>query len=1117
MPSIFVRTRHGRPPVRLPLAKWTFIRRFVAGSIALFLLLLTHQLVWSAFSNLTFKLSGRTLWMFAEDLAGNRPSLVPSNGAAPPVATSDSQVAIRVVAPADRIVDVRQNNAPLHFQRQATGGSTTRVDLRKGLNTFLATSRKNGEQYPSDRAELFIVYHPLQPAAPWILGGAINSAFAQVVGFGEPDSTVTIDTRYSLPVIVDRAGSFSAILSSDIGNSRPPEAFTLRLRGPNGPSLYQPNGVQLDPAQHGFQFASPNRTLSRQLHIQIGPDSFKLSFKASIPVDTDLFEAASRSHDAARLLRDAVGVCLMGAHDASLSWLSCYPGSDDSPLLPPFLWAVGGAIDVQFEHAPGPYPIELAFQPVTAIARLFPTLPGDELRVETDPALPLSVAAPGCRHDGNVVVCGPGPESGSLPLAFGQILLAGRQTPQPMPVETGPSPYTQSPAGPSNPQGNRPLDRLYQLEAMFGENIRGMFRQLLAAIPFLVLLWILRHYPLPKPAHTRTIRAVTLTFLTLHLSFLALSLFNVFLGPRSIAFIHDLGGQTFEDLSRVLQSATYIQPFAVIGMVLLIGPLFQAFRRRSPAQPPSILRVLLRGVAWLLFWAIAAAAPAAVIWARIRTDNAPLLVSIPVLAAVLVGGLLVLWFVLFWLLRTMFRIPIDVRDAVPASWGMLILPLIPLIADALNGTFRHGIATWAGIYPYVLPERASPYVSSLLVAVLGAVLLFHTGKLTLRLTNHTGAWRWVRSRNPLLLLLPLFVVSLPVGNSPFETNVFTVTSLFSFVGWFLPYAIVIGALVYVRDSNPEGLFQLTTGEIATGALVFAWYVSGHGASILFIPVPFLIAWYIFRYWLIVPEQPAAQPVTGSVLSRFINERRARSRVEDLQKGLDKKFSQGDLEFSVYKTRLDEAEHDAKYAAAALLNEAGTLTPRVFARGAEPDPWSNAAVAVRYGSIIAVPFMVLTLVRILQNSTNSLFPLVDLIYALVFSVTSWLLIAALFGYFYHLIRGRNGFEKALAFSLAVVLPSIPLRLIAGELPVDSAQLLDMVEVMAFVLVLALTAFDWRVLQKYRHGWRELFTVYGLASAAYGSTIALAVASSLGGKELLPTIWKFLQGLAGPVSG
>ena len=447
---------------------------------------------------------------------------------------------------------------------------------------------------------------------------------------------------------------------------------------------------------------------------------------------------------------------------------------------------------------------------------------------------------------------------------------------------------------------------------------------------------------------------------------------------------------------------------------------------------------------------------------------------------------------------------------------MLILPLIPLIADALDGAFRHVVATRAGIYPYLLPDRASPYVSSLLVAALGAALLFQTGKLTLRLTNHTGAWRWVRSRNSLLLLVPLFVISLPVVNSPLETNVFTVTSLFSFVGWFLPYAIVIGALVYIRDSNPEDVFQLTAGEIATGALIFAWYVSGHGASILFVPVPFLIAWYIFRYWLIVPGQPAAAPVSGSVLSRFINERRARSRVEDLQKGLDKKFGQGDLEFSVYKTRLDEAEKDAKYAAAALLNEAGTLTPSVFARGAEPGPWSNAKVAVRYGSIIAMPFMVLTLVRVVQNTTDSRFPIVDLIYALVFSVASWLLIAGLFGYFYHLIRGCDGFQKALTFSFAVVLPSIPLRLIAGELPVDSVQLLDIVEVFAFVLVLALAGFDLRMLQKYRHGWRELFTVYGLASAAYGSTIALAVASSLGGKELLPAIWKFLQGLAAPGS-
>ena len=1106
-------------PARLTFPKWTFVRKFVAGSIALFLLLLTHQLVWSAFSNLTVKLSGRTLWMFAEDAGGNRPTLVQS-GAAALVATK-SPAAIRIVAPADRVLDVRQNNAPLYFPRLATGGSIAEANLRKGRNTFRATSRKDTEQYPSDRAELTIVYHSPRPAAPWILGGVVtleNSLpVAQVVGFGEPDSMVTVFTRYSLPVPVDRAGSFSAIVSRDMGDSLSPGAFALRLTEPPAPSPLLPTGVQLDPAKHGFQFASPNRTLSRRLDIRIGPDSLKLSFKATIPVETDLLDVADLALSAARLLRDTVGVCLVGAPDAGLSWFSCDSEWAAAPILSPGLFATAaGVIDFQFEQPLGPDPIDLFFAPDTAIARLFPTLPGDELRVETDTKLPLQIAAQGCRRDGNVLVCGPDPEAGAPPLAPGRILMAGNPAPQHMPVVTGSAPNDQRRAGPAQRQGGRPLDRLYQFEALFGENIREVIHRLLAAIPFLVLLWILRRYPLPKPAHTRTIRAVTLTFLTFNLSYPALSMFNVFLGGPSIAFIRDLGGDTFQNLSRVLQSATYIQPFTVIGMVLLIGPLFRAFRRRSPADAPRGLRALLGGMGWLCFWAAAAAAPAAVVWARMWTDPAPVPDAIPVLATVLAGGFLILWFVLFWLLRTMFRIPIGLGDAIQASWAMLILPLLPLIADALNGTLRHGIATWAGVYPYLLPERASPYVAALLVAALGAILFYRIGLLTLRLTNHTGAWRWVRSRNSLVLLLPLFVISLPVIGSPFETNVFTVTNLFYFAGWLLPYALAIGALVYVRESNPEGSFQLTTGAIATGALVFAWYIGGHGASILFIPVPFLIAWYIFRYWLMVPEPPAAQPVTGCILARYINERRARSHVEDLRKGLDKKFGQGDLDFSQYKTRLNEAEHDAKYAAAALLNEAGTLTPRVFARGAGPDPWSNAKVAVGYGSVIAAPFMVLTLVRMVQSMANSVFPIVDLIYALVSSVTSWLFIAALFGYFYHLIRGRNGFEKALAFSLAVVLPAIPLRLIAGELPVDRAQLLDIVEVFAFVLVLALTAFDWRVLQKYRHGWRELFTVYGLASAAYGSTIALAVASSLGGKELLPAIWKFLQGLAGPAA-
>jgi hypothetical protein len=59
------------------------------------------------------------------------------------------------------------------------------------------------------------------------------------------------------------------------------------------------------------------------------------------------------------------------------------------------------------------------------------------------------------------------------------------------------------------------------------------------------------------------------------------------------------------------------------------------------------------------------------------------------------------------------------------------------------------------------------------------------------------------------------------------------------------------------------------------------------------------------------------------------------------------------------------------------------------------------------------------------------------------------------------------------------------------------------------VLALTAFDLRTLQKHRFGWRDLMAVYGLASAAYGSTIAVAVASALGGTDILKTVASYLM--------
>jgi hypothetical protein len=1088
--------------------RWKYARRFAAGILALFALLFTHQLIWSAFSSFTLKLSGRALWMYAPGINSEQP--VASAGArAEPVETAQKEAEIRVIAPADRQLDVRRDSQPLYLTTLATGKSTARASLRKGTNNFVALSRRRGQEVPTDRAELSLVYHPEQPTRPWILGIDLKAAsdgrgYGFVVGFGEPESQVALETER---VKVDRAGSFSAFWSGPVGIIYLPEAAAVSSKGSSEPTFWIPPHMELDPSKAGFQFADPNVTLSRRVRIHIGPDSLNLSLRATIPAKTDLYQEARKDPVPARLLEELVGLCVEGVRGSPLSWFSCLQAAD-APPAPRADWHFdSGTIDLEVESPREAGPIALHFQPGTAIAELFPKLPGDELRVEVDPKMPLRFSAASCHQQENVVTCGPNPASVSDSLDFGLVLSAGRALSQADVAAGNPGAVTDSA---QSDQPRRPLDRLRQLESLFGKEISNVTRSLLSTIPSLVLLWILRRYPLPRPAHSLTIRAVTLTFLTLQVGLIAPEIFGLFLSSSKTQFIHDLGAggasPLFEELAPILASATYIQPFMVIGLVLMVGPLFIAFHRRS--ETPALgVHAAFRGIVWVLFWVVVITAPAVVIWARMRPEKDSLPELVLVLAAALAGGILVLWFVLFWLLRAVLHIPIRVQSAIRASWGMLLLPLLPLILDALNGAARHMVATQASIYPYFLPERSSPYISALLVAVLGGILFFQTGKLTLLLTEHRGVWRWLRSRNRLVILLPLFVISLPVTDPDSEATVFTVMSLFAFVGWFLSYALIIGAIAYVRNSNLHGSFQLTAGEIAVGALVFAWYVSGGRASILFIPLPFLIAWYVFRCWTVVPEQSADPQVTGPILSCYINERRAHSRLEDLQKGLDKRFSQGDLKYTEYRTRLSEAENDAKLADAALLNQAGTLKPRVFSRGAETDPWSNAMVAVRYGAIIGAPLIIVTLARDVQAIESSQFPIVDLSSSLVHAVSRWILMAALFGYFYHLIRGRNGFEKGLFFSLAVVLPSIAFRLIAGELPTGSTELLEIIEVFAFVLVLALTAFDLRVLEKYRHGWRDLFTVYGLASAAYGSTIIVPIAGLTG--KLAVYLWNYLK--------
>jgi len=1093
----------------------------IGGSIALFSLLITHQLIWRAVEEISSKSSAPALWLAAEGLGDEGSSLLPSSERIQRLTTISRIAKIRLVAPPDRRITLTHGHSPLTINRLATGKCTAEVYLRKGTNLIKAEVLPDiADQSVHEEAALEIVYHPTPPASPWLVGAWVNhfegTTLVSTLGFGEPESTVRFKTapQPSREITTDRLGTFIDTFSI------PEEQTEINLEVANpeaGMSFTPVNTMLVDATKAGMQLVDSKRPFNRQLLIVIGAQRYKFTATADIPRETEIRE----NLNAGTFLREVFGLCLRtgtNASDPELSAFACDFLSARTPVRFLYPHANNTTISFEFDHLLPTEPMKLVYEPETLLAKSFLTLPDDNIRVESTADAPFQAIARGWHKDGAALVWVPGTNWDSFPaLRYGDLLLIGKEksanTVESDATTPGAEASDRAHAEKREERAERLIDRIRRLEDIVPSKMRGLIETLLTAIPFLWFLWILNRYPPASRVHAATLRAVALTFLTLHLTILALLLFEASFSPTPLDFLRDLApDKTLHKVANVLGSAYYIYPFLAIGVALLVDPVFRAFRRAA-LRPESPRRLsVLRGIAWLFFWIAVFTVPAATVWARVRIDDVRDVTGrLPLLGAVLSGGLLVIWFVLFWLLRGIFRINIRIRHAIRASWAMLLLPLVPPIADVLNSMLRQFIATRAQIYPLLLPERTAPHVSAAIVAILGALLLLQTGGLSLRLSQHVGAWRWFRSRSRLVLLLPLLVISIPVLGGNGEASIFTFTGFFYILDWLLPYALLIGGVVYIRLANPQDDFQLSGGELQLGALLFAWYVSGHSGSLLFIPIPFLIAWYMFRRWLLVTAREQI-PSSASVLSKLLDERRARARSEDVEKGLNKKLSEGELKLSEYRARLSEAQEEARTASARLVIDTGGAAPHVLSKGPENGPYANARIAGLYGFLISVPFQVITLYGFVQRPYTN-FPILEFTYALVFSVTTWVLMAAVFGYFYHLIRGRNGFEKALCFSLATVLPTLPLHLIAGESVVNRAQLLDVVQVVAFVLVLALVAFDFRTLHKQHRNWRDLLTLYGFASAAYGSTIVIAIASSLASKEILPKLWSIFEWLTG----
>jgi hypothetical protein len=1097
--------------------------RAVGGALGLFSLLLSHQVLWTALTDVAEGFPTVRLWILTDEW---EPLFPTSDRPREPRTTNLTRLNVEIISPPETRLEVVQNGRRVFAERRL-GHSRLDLPLRPGINYV---SVRAADRLGADRSErnipeenLEIVSVPSTPAEPvpiayrpFRLESGIDTSFAfetsLVLAIGLPGIDSGRDERATRGD--DLLGTFTVPVDST-HRWRKFVRVVEQADVVDREEVWLPGAVpgNREFAYGALQYVDGVAPLARTAAFRVDGDV--LSIRATM--DGRLAPLRDRVFDLAgsEFLHAIFGLCVDASPPTDddedednrrlLESMRC-----DAPRPPAGDWPAAGdgqSFTLTRELRLPPGQVRIGIRPTSALADTFLRLPGDTLTVEdarSDDQATVEAPSPGHRAQGNTFVW----QTGSRPdqradTAF--VVINRPAAPETTPPDpAAPTADDATAAQPARPDSSPLIARIRELERQWvPQNVAPLLNSLLSALPFLYLLWLVHRHPPTFTGHAATVRAVTVAFLVLHFSIVAVSFFRAtFAQPLLQVLAESTTDPVWRRGMLLLMSASFIYPFLAIGIVLLLKPVFRAVRQaaRRGTRP---LHKAAKAMCWCMFWLSAVAIPPSIVILLAQTDEQMTPRSLLLLAAAVGTGFLALWFLLFWLFRGVLRIPVTPRQAIGASWAMLILPSVPFAIDGANEILRRTAAIYLRIYPLMLPERTNTYVTVAIIATLGAVLLWQTGTLTMLLSQHRPSYRWWRKHRAVIMVATLFM-AIPIGAR--NDVLFSFSALLNEIDGLLPYAMLLAALVLVYLYNPQDRFDLPVPVLHIGALVFAWYVVQVRATLLFIPVSFMAGWWLFRGWLVV--RPAVVgPMPETLLGVYLDERRARARLDSLQRGLDKKFSEGELTFAAYTDRLNEGQQALAASTQALQAAAAGQALRVFESGPEATPSQNAAVAIKYGAVLSAPYQLLTLGEMVRD-VPSQYPLLAFTHAFLYSVTTWLVMSAVFGYFFHTLRGRNGFEKAMCFSACVVLPTIPIRLLFGQNLIDPQQVLDMIRVVGFILLLALLAFDLRTLQKQRYGWRELMTVYGFATAAYGSTIVIAIASAVGGSDLLAKVWAWL---------
>ena len=143
----------------------------------------------------------------------------------------------------------------------------------------------------------------------------------------------------------------------------------------------------------------------------------------------------------------------------------------------------------------------------------------------------------------------------------------------------------------------------------------------------------------------------------------------------------------------------------------------------------------------------------------------------------------------------------------------------------------------------------------------------------------------------------------------------------------------------------------------------------------------------------------------------------------------------------------------------------------------------------------VLFQIAALDRVLQGEIRA-FPLLEPLTPLVQSIGYWVVMAFVFGYFYHLVRGHDNANKGWAFAVALVLPALTVVVLNQQPILGLGAGERVLSIALFVFFLAI-AFDVRTVKQAGFELRHLVLIYGVApTLTYASSLAALGGLSLG---------------------